>query len=85
VSGWWPPRALYGLHVELGWYHRDRDRWLRLPVATFTCRYGCHEVATGATEVAELTARITETHARDCPGPRTTANRQPNVPNVRSS
>lgn len=65
----WPPTELPGLHVDCGRYSKDCDRWLRLPVATFTCRHGCHEVAVGAHEVAEFTARIHRAHARNCPGP----------------
>ncbi|WP_432159167.1 hypothetical protein [Streptomyces sp. bgisy153] len=70
MTAWWPTRQYHGLHVDLGDYHTVRNVWLRLPVATFTCPRGCHEVAVGVHDVADLTARIRVTdHARTCPGP----------------
>ncbi|MFI1002020.1 hypothetical protein ACIP10_15500 [Streptomyces galbus] len=72
MTGLAPPMGLYGLHVDLGRYLPYEDgggRWLRRPVATFTCRYGCRERVVGAVGVAEFTARIDDDHARSCPGP----------------
>ncbi|WP_330348140.1 hypothetical protein [Streptomyces sp. NBC_00582] len=65
----WPPADLFGLHVDLGDYHSVRRVWLRLPVARFTCLNGCDEEAVGAADVAALTERLAQTHARSCPGP----------------
>ncbi|MFI1030766.1 hypothetical protein [Streptomyces sp. NPDC020951] len=67
----WPPAELFGLHVDLGDFHTKRQVWLRLPVATFTCRHGhgCERTAVGAADVAHLTQTIAETHAQACPGP----------------
>jgi hypothetical protein len=70
VAAWWPTRRFYGLHVDAGWFHQERDVWLRLPTATFTCARGCHEVAVGVHDVADLTARMrVADHAQTCPGP----------------
>jgi len=71
MAGPWLPATLPGLHVDLGDYHHYRRVWLRLPVATFTCRHGCHHTAVGAYDVAAFTADITATHAERCPGPTT--------------
>lgn len=73
MTGRWPTGPLFGLHVDLGFYHADSDKWLRLPVATFRCVRGCHEVAVGLAEVTALTARIrVPDHARTCPSRPTT-------------
>ncbi|MFM9653538.1 hypothetical protein ACKI1S_46630 [Streptomyces galilaeus] len=68
-SGWPPALAFFGLHVDCGRWHPDRQKWLRLPVAAFTCRHGCEYTAVGAADVAHLTQTIDATHARTCPGP----------------
>ncbi|MGW4733863.1 hypothetical protein ACWEQC_32655 [Streptomyces shenzhenensis] len=65
---WTPAEQLFGLHVDLGDWHTKREIWLRLPVATFTCRHGCEHIAVGAADVADFTQSPTETHARTCPG-----------------
>jgi hypothetical protein len=67
TRGWRPADELFGLRVDLGDWHYKRAVWLRLPVAQFTCRRGCEEIAVGAADVIDLTSRITTDHARTCP------------------
>ncbi|MDX2681076.1 hypothetical protein [Streptomyces soliscabiei] len=69
MTRWRPAAELFGLHVDLGFYHVELDKWLRPPVARLTCRHGCGDVAVGAADVAYFTEHIDETHARTCPGP----------------
>lgn len=68
MSGGWPPAlAFFGLHVDCGHYQYKPGRWLRLPVATFTCRCGYEYKAVGAADVAHVTEHIHAIHARSCP------------------
>lgn len=72
MSGRWAPAAaFFGLHVDCGHYSTHRDKWLRLPVARFTCRWGCELVAVGVADVVDLTSTTVPDHARHCPGPQT--------------
>ena len=64
----WPPAAsFFGLHVDCGFYHVDLDKWLRPPVARFTCRHGGKDVAVGAADVADFTKDLGVIHAQCCP------------------
>lgn len=69
MDGWPPALAHFGLHVDCGDYHTKQERWLHLPAARFTCRWGCEHTASGPADVAAFTKAITDAHARACPGP----------------
>ena len=69
AAAWAPARAFFGLHVDLGHYSKYAGRWLAYPTARFTCRWGCELDAVGPVDVANLTERLTDDHARICPGP----------------
>ncbi|MDN3021561.1 hypothetical protein [Streptomyces sp. S.PB5] len=64
-------RELFGLWVSFGHYSPNLGRWLRLPAARFTCRWGCLFEGSGAEYVAQFTRAIDAHHARHCPGPPT--------------
>lgn len=68
MAGWAPALAFFGLHVDLGSWHTQRQVWLRRPTARLTCPHGCEYVAVGAADVTHLTARTVPEHAQACPG-----------------
>lgn|GEM_PF-4374160 len=58
---------LHGLYVDCGHYSHTAHRWVREPVAEFTCRAGCAQYAAGADQVARFCRDITAWHLANCP------------------
>jgi hypothetical protein len=64
--------GLHGLWVDAGRYDVRAHRWVREPVAEFTCRHGCTRAAAGETAVRQFCRAITAWHLAHCPALRTT-------------
>jgi hypothetical protein len=66
VSAPWPPAELPGLAVAFGSYDSETSRWVRKPTAVYRCVCGFRRIATGARDVALLTATVPAAHHAVC-------------------